>query len=147
MTAPTSIRGVVKTYLVATLAATLDPIPVAHGWPGRNIERDHVWVDRVTGFLELPLLTAGRKFRDDKFTVRVAFQASAPGDDIAETVERVLALYAHVENLLADDPGLGEMDGLISAALGPVEGPDGSLTDEGAVSFVFADIAIHARLS
>ena len=144
--ATTAIRSNVKEWLTTELAAVLSAA-VSNGWPGRNLERDHVWIDRVTGTVEFPLMMAGRKSRDDKFTVRVIFQASGPGDTIAETDARAETLYAALENLIAPDPSLAGMDGIIHALLDTVEGPMGELTDEGAVSFMFADVAVHARLT
>lgn len=145
-TTTTSVRSAVKTYLVDQLESRLDPVPVAYGWPGRNLERDHVWIDRVTGNVEFPLAMAGRKSRNDDFTVRVVFQASAPGDSILEADARAEEFYGHLEDLIAGDVSLGTMDGVVHAVLGAVEGPSGELTDEGAVSFVIADVAVKARL-
>lgn len=144
--AATAIRAAMKAKLVTELTKALPLVAVSNGWPGRNLERDHVWVDRVTGTVEFPLMMAGRKHRDDKFTVRVIFQSSQPGDSIAETDVRAEQLYAALENVIAADPGIGTMNGIVHALIDTVEGPMGELTDEGAVSFMFADIAVHARL-
>lgn len=145
--ARTSIRATVKQWIVDELRNVAPTMNVDSGWPGRNLKRDHAWVDRVTGTVEFNVVMAGRKQRDDKFTVRVIFQASQPGESIAETDERVEAMYAHLEDIFADDPGLGTMDGVVDATLGTVEGPVGEQTKEGAVSFIFADIDVHSRLS
>lgn len=144
--ATTSIRSDVKTWLVDELTTLLEPVPVSYGWPGRHLERDHVWIDRVTGTVGFPLAMAGRKARDDDFTVRVVFQASAPGDSIVESDARAEEFYGHLEDLIAGDVSLSDMDGVVHALLDAVEGPSGELTDEGAVSFVIADVAVKARL-
>lgn len=143
----TSIRSAIKGRIADELGALLDPVPVHTGWPGRYLERDHAWIERVQGTVDYPLMTADRKFRNDRFTVRVIFQSMRPGDSIAETDDRVEAMYAALEDLLANDPSLNEMPGVIAATLGFVEGPNGGLTDEGAVSLILADIEVHARLS
>lgn len=143
--ATTSIRKDVKTWLVDRLASSLTA-EVAHGWPGRRLERDHVWVDRVTGTVTMPFSMAGRKVRDDTFTVRLVFQASRPGESIAETDDAVESMYAAFENLLADDPSLASMDGVIDAPTWTAEGPDGELTDEGAVSFYIVELTVNSRL-
>lgn len=147
----TSMRSQVKTWIVVNLAAPLTQLEhspeVSQGWPGKNLARNHVWIDRVTGTVSFDLLMAGRKLRDDQFTVRLIFQAGGPGDSIAETDARVETYCAAFEDLIAEDPSLGDMDGLIHAHFDEdsIEGPQGDLTDEGAVSFMFADLSVHTR--
>lgn len=148
-TATTSIRSTFKAWLVKQLADSLDPegIPVDHGWPGRKLERDHVWIDRVAGDVELPFIMDGRKYRNDNFTVWVLFQASAPGDSCVDTDFRAEAMYGHLEDLLANDPGIEDMAGIIEVSLGHVEGPSGELKDDGAVSIVVAEVAVQSQLT
>lgn len=145
--ATTSIRTAVKSYIVTNLSTALaGEAVVSQAWPGKRLERDHVWVDRCTGTVEFPLAMSGRKARNDNFTVRVAFQSARPGDSIADCDERVEEFYAELEDLISGDVSLGNLDGLVHAVLETVEGPVGELTDEGAVSFMFADVACKARL-
>ena len=144
--ATTSIRGDVKTWLVDELTTLLEPVPVSYGWPGRHLERDHVWIDRVTGTVTMPFAMSGRKVRDDQFTVRLVFQSSKPGDSIAETDETVETMYGHFEDLIATDPSLEAMDGVMDAPTWTAEGPNGELTDEGAVSFYVVDLTVNSRL-
>lgn len=151
---PTSMRAQVKAYLIDQLAPLLEaqstsehPVAVSHGWPGKQLGRNHIWADRVTGTASFNLLMAGRKLRDDEFTIRFVFQASAPGDTLAETDARAEGYCAVFEDLIALDPSLGDMGGLIHAVFADnaIEGPNGELTDEGAVSFMFADLTCHTR--
>lgn len=159
MTAPTSMRAQVKDYLVEELRPLLDelattehPVEISNGWPGKNLGRNHVWLDRVTGTVSFDLSMAGRLLRDDQFTVRMIFQASAPGDDLATTDARAESYCAAFLDFIATYPGLSTapntvMDGLIHAAFldDAIEGPMGEFTDEGAVSFMFADLSVHTR--
>lgn len=147
----TSMRAQVKTWIVDNLDPRLERLEftpsIANGWPGKSLERNHVWVDRVVGTVSFDLIMAGRKLRDDQFTVRLIFQASGPGDSIAETDARVESYCAALEDLIAEDPSLDGMDGLIHAVFAEdsIEGPMGEFTDEGAVSFMFADLSCHTR--
>lgn len=155
----TSMRAQVKTWIldnltprVAVMATEECPIEVSYGWPGKNLERNHVWIDRTTGTVSFDLAMAGRKLRDDEFTVRLIFQASGPGDSIAETDARVESYCAAFEDLIAEYPFLSTdedepMEGLIHAAFldNSIEGPMGEWTDEGAVSFMFAELTVHTR--
>lgn len=145
--ATTSIRSNVKEWLVTKLATAADPVSVSQGWPGKHLEREHIWIDRVTGAVSMPFAMSGRKVRDDEFTVRLVFQAASPGDSIQETDERADALYAFFENLLATDPSLENMDGVMDAPTWTAEGPNGELTDEGAVSFYVVELSVNSRLS
>lgn len=142
----TSIRSTVKAWLVETLVDAIDP-DVSHGWPGKNLQRDHVWIDRVTGTITMPFAMAGRKVRDDEFTVRIVFQASAPGDTVADTDARVESYYAAFEDLLATDPSLESFDGVQDAPTWTAEGPNGEMTDEGAVSFYVVELTVNSRLN
>lgn len=150
------MRAQVKTWIVDNLAPQLEQLEftpsIANGWPGKQLERNHVWVDRVVGTVSFDLIMAGRKLRDDEFTVRLIFQASGPGDSIAETDARVESYCAAFEDLIAERPFLSDdedapMEGLIHAVFAEdsIEGPMGEFTDEGAVSFMFADLSCHTR--
>lgn len=162
MTAPTtSIRTAVKSFLEDKLTPTLRELGTpgcvfSRGWPGDDIQRNHAWIDRVTGTVTFGLMMDGRKMRDDEFTVRIVFQCSTPGATSTETDAQVEVFYGALEDLIAENVGLSAdttvddpepMDGLLSCVLGPVDGPAGELTDEGYVSFMFAELAIHSRLS
>jgi hypothetical protein len=148
------MRAQVKAYVIDQLTPLLDaeattehPLAVSHGWPGKHLQRNHIWADRITGTVSFDLVMAGRKLRDDQFTIRFVFQASAPGGSLAETDARVEAYCSVFCDLIAVDPSLGDMDGLIHAVFGDssIEGPTGEFTDEGAVSFMFADLSCHTR--
>lgn len=152
----TSMRSQVKTWIIENLAPRLEQLEqrpeISHGWPGKNLGRNHVWIDRTVGTVSFDLSMAGRKLRDDTFTVRLIFQASGPGDSIAETDARVETYCAEFEDLIAERPFLSDdedapMDGLIHAIFddNSIEGPMGEWTDEGAVSFMFADLTVHTR--
>lgn len=147
----TSVRTQVKTWISDNLRLRLVQLEgapeISQGWPGKNLGRNHVWIDRATGTWTFPFMQAGDKTLDDQFTIRVIFQASSPGDSIAETDARA-ELYAMAFGLLiAADPSLGGMDGLMAAWFDEdaAEGPDGVFTDEGAVSYVFVDLHVHTR--
>lgn len=155
----TSMRAHVKAWIADHMTPLLEqlatreyPVEMSNGWPGKNLGRNHVWIDRVTGTVTFKNSMTPPIQRDDEFTVRLIFQASAPGDSIAETDARVESYCAAFEDLIAEKPFLSDdedapMDGLIHAAFldDSIEGPMGEFTDEGAVSFMFADLSVHTR--
>lgn len=144
----TAVRTAVKAYLVTQLQEALPLVATSHGWPGDKLDRDHIWVDRVVGTVTFPFIQAGTKTRDDEFTVKVIFQASQPGDSIAECDERVEGYLQVFEELIAEDPSLGGMAELIHSKFdeSSVEGPMGEFTDQGAVSFASAELSVHSRI-
>lgn len=143
--ATTSIRHLYITRLVTLLRDQLGGVQVEYGWPGDTLEADAVYVADVDGTVEIPTLKAGRKHRDDQFTVTVLIQAGLAGGDLAETAERAARLYAALEDVLADDPSLDGFDGLLDCELGFVAGPNTFRTSEGAVTFYACEINCQAR--
>lgn len=146
--ATTSIRTAVKTYLTEQLEDVLsaEPVAVSRSFPGPNLERDHVWIDRASGTVSYELMMAGRKVRTDDFTIWLVFQASGPGTTSAEADERVESYCAAFDSWLAADVTLGNMDGVTHALLGEVEGPDSMPIDEGHAAFMVAQINVKSRL-
>lgn len=146
--ATTSIRTTVKERLVTVIAAALPTVQVTQGWPGRGIEAEFVTIADVRGTIELPLLQAGRKARNDDFDVTLLFSTAKNGRTTYQEVEeRVEALYAVVEDALANDPSLGSIDGVLWMQVESVEGPNSEMTTEGPAAFLTAVISVHSRLS
>lgn len=147
MTATTPVRAATKAALTTALAAhaTLSGVQVENGWPGKRLEREAVWVARVTGSITFPFMMAGRKIRDDEFTVTVLFMSGKPGTTLAESDARAEVLWSALDDILAADQTLS-IDGVEWLLEGvTVEGPTGEYTDEGAVSFVSAEVSVKAR--
>jgi hypothetical protein len=147
VTATTSIRPAVKSALLTALQLKpeLEGVQLSYGWPGDALEREHIWIGNVTGTVRIALLSTGRKYRDDKFNVSVFVQAGLIGGTEAEAEERATQLLAALEDVLADDPSIGEVDGLIDAELTTVDGPHTMLTKEGAVTMYVCEINCHGR--
>jgi hypothetical protein len=149
-TTTSSARTAVKARLVELLAARLPPdVQVSYGWPGADMRDEAVWVGACRGPVTVADLRAGRKTRDDTFTLDVHFMAGRPGQTAQTADERVEELYWALEDLLADDPTLGGVDGLRHAAQlgGDVEFEGPQATSEGFVAFATARITVKTRLS
>lgn len=146
--AETAIRTAVKTELLTQISAedALDKVQVGPGFPA-ELEDESVWVNRITGKVTLPVGKAGRRARDDKFTITFVFMSARPGDSAEESEARVEGFYSALEDVLAADFKLGGIDGLESAVMGNVEGPVTDPTTEGHASFMAADVDCHARLT
>lgn len=147
MSAPT--RYEIKAALVAALDAkpVLDGVAVSHGWPGKHLAREHVWLGRTAGEITYPFEMAGNKIRQDDYTVTVWFMASEPGGTLAEVEARAQVMWSALDDLLAAGEFSGRAEAMWTLEGGAVEGPDSELTDEGAVAFIRADVSISARYS
>jgi hypothetical protein len=96
-----------KKALRTALAAspTLTGVQVAYADPGDASRSEHVYLGDVEDHTSTPAaMRAGRKSRDEDFTIPVVVRSARATQEAAE--ERTAALAAAVEGLLADDPGL-----------------------------------------
>lgn len=149
--ADTSVRVAARRWLVNRLRQQhqLAGVTISETFPGKALELQHVWVDRITGTVTYPVATAGRQHRQDDFTLTVALMAGSDGDDLDVTDALVETYFTGLEDILADRADLDdEVPEILHALVGPtVDGPDGELTNTGAVSFVRADVTFTARLT
>ncbi len=121
-------------------------VQMTPGEPAGTTEREHVFVVLpVRGEREIVFMEAGRKTIEDNFTIPFLFQSAVPGSTLEECSARVEAMSNDLLDVLADDPTLGELDGLMWATEATTEGPDAFQTDEGAVAFWRTDVECKAR--
>lgn len=139
----TKVRDEIITRL--RLQPDLEGVPVAPGLPGKTIEREHVFVARITGQREVAFLQEGRKTIEDNFIITFIFWVANPGSDTLESDDRAEVMSLCLLDVLAEDPSLGDLDGLMWAVEAESQGPDPELTDEGAMSVVHTDVACKAR--
>lgn len=147
--ATTNIRSAFSDALVTALKAhaSLSGVQVEPGWPGDELEGEAVWLDEITGDMAFPLLKAGRKPRNDVFTVPVELQAGNAAQTLSEARNRCGVFLAALEDVLANDPTLSSLDGVLWTEPGTVRGPFPIRTKQGAVGFCRAEIVVHSRLS
>ena len=152
MVATTSIRTRVRDEIIARLnqhpalmGTDGNRVPISPGLPGGSLEREHVFVARITGRRNIAFMEAGRKTRDDEFTISFVFMTATPGADTLDADNRAEQMSTALEDVLADDPTLGDLDGNFWAVEAEANGPDHQLTDEGAVAFMHIDVECRAR--
>lgn len=119
----------VKAQLVSLLTTALatsgvdgGQVPVDYAWPGPDTQAEHVFLGRHPDLVANPLLEAaslrseianikaGRKHRTESYAVDVtiwSFRHDLGPEDAQEAEVRAFALYAELEDVLADDPALG----------------------------------------
>ena len=152
MVATSSIRTRVRNEIIsrlnnhpALLGQDGQRVPISPGLVAGDAEREHVFVVRTAGRRQVAFLEAGRKTIEDDFTISFVFMAATPGADTLEADDRVEYMSTALSDVLADDPSLGDLDGLMWATEAEANGPDHQLTDDGAIGFMHVDVECKAR--
>lgn len=151
--ARTSIRVAAKKRLIGLLEAHPDlaDVDVYYAWSGEPA-RDHIRVGAppTSGDSSVPTMKSGRKDRDDRFGISVYVLASTPGREQPEAEERAEQLLAIVESVVADHSLLQlndqQLDGVVMATVGDLDGPDSEPQTEGALAWGRLVVNVHARL-
>lgn len=153
----TSSIPTVKARLVTVLDAALT-VPVTYAWPGPATEPEAVFLGphpetadvRLDASQQIPTIKAGRKQRQEDYTVRVTVWTFRPDKTPADAqfVEtRAFALAEAVEDALANDPRIG---------LAPAVVQDVTVADVSSTLFPFlsgwacelaVDVRVRSRLT
>jgi hypothetical protein len=145
-----STVAVVKAQLVTLITAALPTVQVSRAMPASSsMERESIWLDRrVTGRHEVATIKAGRKHRNEAYTVGVVISV-LDQDDQPDVVEpRAMELLTEIEDLLADDPRLGLGGEIDWATAGEFElNTDQSSEPKGWLVEVRLGIDVNARLT
>lgn len=106
------------TTALATAGTGGGQVPVTYAWPGPDTASECVFLGphpqtadvRVDDSQQIPTIKAGRKQRQEEYTVRATVWSFRPDLTAtgAETCEaRAFVLLGHLEDELADDPRIG----------------------------------------
>lgn len=144
MAATNTIRWDVTKHLIAIIRTKFNDLQVEAGFPGDRMEAESVWVDELDGEITIPVMKSGRKHRDDEFTI--PFEIRVAGrSDLDSTMERISEIIAGIEDVLADDPGLDDFDGLIDAVIDSERMTSGEIRNAGWIGFGEVVVSCHAR--
>lgn len=146
--ATSSTVPAVKAALVTRIASSLSGVSVTYGRPADNLLAGKgVWVGDVEGEHRVPVMTAGRKRREETYRVQiVVFNHLARGTQQAAELA-AFTLLTEVEDVVADDPTLGTVDGLVHATIGGGFTTTVDQTAEGPVCLVTVEVDCLARLN
>ena len=145
--ATTNIRWVACKKIVQLLQAdgNMNAVTVSPGWPGDRVPQAQlVWVDEIDGNVDIPVMTGGRKQRNDDFDIPLQIRVSGFAT-LDETMSRVASIVGTIENVLADDTTLGLLDGVLSAQISR-ERMTSAMLPEGPVAFAEVVVSITTRL-
>ena len=145
--ATTTIRWTVAKYLLDQLRQhnLLGGVLIAPGWPGDNVRPETIWIDELRGDVSIPVLKAGRMYRDDKFEIPLAVRVTSKGD-VDLTMTRLLEIVSAIEDVLADAADLNGFDGLISIEV-TSESTTAIDSRDGYYGFGEVVVSAHARLT
>lgn len=115
--ATTSTVATVKAQLVSQLDAALT-VPCTYAWPGKSTAAECVFLGphpetadiRLDLSSSIPTMKAGRKQRQEEYTVRVTvwvFRPDLTTADAATCETRAFAILADIEDVLANDTRIG----------------------------------------
>lgn len=143
--ASTTLRWTVTKTAITLLRAQLPGVLVQPGWPGQeNLLPDSIWVASLDGPVNIPVFQGGRKQRDDNFDipfeVRVVNQTT-----LDATMTHLAALVSKIEDIFANDPTIGNLDGVVAAQITD-EKHSAGWTPDGVIGFAEITVSVHSRL-
>lgn len=147
--AETPIWGDVTDHLVAALAGSelLDQVQVHDGMPGENAQVGNELIvvdDEITSESSMPVAVGGAKPYDDTFELRlIAFVKGRATR--TEARDRLAEIDGAIHTLLAGDPTLGGLDGVLSASIVRRRRIVTNTTD-GPMAYGETVLSIHSRI-
>lgn len=160
-----AFKQTLVTQLTANLATsglTGGPVLVSYSWLGPGNEADAVYLGRRTDVSlppstriesTIPTIKAGRKQRQESYTVEATIQSYRSDLTVADAVTAeawAFSILDKLDDLLADDPQIG-LTSIQWARLGDVEivgqGPIPNPSGSGWLMLLLASINVQARLT
>ena len=146
--ATSSTVTAVKAALVDLLTASIsdNEVQVVYGRPQDSLVKSQfVHVADVNYTANIANIKAGRKAYDEDYTVDVVVAVGVPRGVSQDVEARAFELLEHLRDLLADDPSLGDVDGLTWAGL---ESVDAVTEHQGnvVVTVIVATVRCRARV-
>jgi hypothetical protein len=139
-----------KKALIDGLAAAsaLAAVQVSYHFPGNNSERELIHAGRVEGTQSYPVSRggAGRFPRDEELTVKLHIVVTRPGADPYEVEARCIEIGKVVEELIAGDPDLTGLTGIIYSGITAVD-LDSDSDDDGSIAVLTYDVFFKSRLT
>ena len=124
-----------------------DDIQVGYDWPG-HVERELIHGGRVEGAQSYPVSRGGggRFPRDEELTVALHIVVRAPGGTIYEAELRASEIGTVVEELLAANPALTDVAGVIYSGIAGIE-LESDYDDDDAIADLTYQVLLKSRLT
>ena len=140
----------VKAALLTKLQAdaTLSAIQVTYGDPGQAARREFVFIGDVTaGGQDPESLSSGRRRRIESYTLDVIVSVQSKPQGLQENEQRAIVLASAVEDVVADNPTLSDLDGLMFMECSGMSVSSNEAGADGPHSQITVHFAVKARLS
>ena len=140
----------VKAALLTKLQAdaTLSAIQVTYGDPGQAARREFIFIGDVTaGGQDPESLSSGRRRRIESYTLDVIVSVQSKPQGLQENEQRAIVLASPVENVVADNPTLSSLDGLMFIECAGMSVSSNEAGADGPHSQITVHFAVKARLS
>ncbi len=146
--ATTSIRWAAVNQIVSLVSESplMAGVVVATGFPGEQIAKTAqlVYIDEIDGVVSIPVMVGGRKERNDDFEIPIQIKVIGFGT-LDETMIRLTEIIAVIENTLAENTSLADLDGVLSAEISR-ERMTSAMLQEGPVGFAEVIVSVSTRL-
>ena len=140
----------VKAALLTKLKAESDlsGIQITYGDPGQAARREFVFIGDVTaGGQDPESLSSGRRRRIESYTLDVIVSVQSKPQGLQENEQRAIVLASAVENVVADNPTLSSLDGLMFIECAGMSVSSNEAGADGPHSQITVHFAVKARLS
>ena len=147
--ASTTIYSVKSTLLTKLMAdSDLSGIQITYGDPGQAARREFIFIGDVTaGGQDPESLSSGRRRRIESYTLDVIVSVQSKPQGLQENEQRAIVLASAVENVVADNPTLSSLDGLMFIECSGMSVTSNEAGVDGPHSQITVHFAVKARLS
>ena len=147
--ASTTIYSVKSTLLTKLQAESdLSGIQVTYGDPGGAARREFIFIGDVTaGGQDPESLSSGRRRRTEPYTLDVLVSVQSKPQGLQENEQRAIVLASAVENCVADNPTLSNLDGLMFMECSGMSVSSNEAGMDGPHSLITVHFTVKARLS
>ena len=139
-----------KAALLTKLKAdsTLSAIQVTYGDPGGAARREHIFIGDVTaGGQDPESLSSGRRRRIENYTLDVIVSVQSKPQGLQENEQRAIVLASAVEDVVADNPTLSDLTGLMFMECSGMSVSSNEAGIDGPHSQITVHFQVKARLS
>ena len=147
--ASTTIYSVKSTLLTKLKAdSDLSGIQITYGDPGQAARREFIFIGDVTaGGQDPESLSSGRRRRIESYTLDVIVSVQSKPQGLQENEQRAVVLASAVENVVADNPTLSSLDGLMFIECSGMSVTSNEAGVDGPHSEITVHFQVKARLS
>jgi len=147
--ASTTIYSVKSTLLTKLKAESdLSGIQITYGDPGGAARREFIFIGDVTaGGQDPESLSSGRRRRIESYTLDVIVSVQSKPQGLQENEQRAVVLASAVENVVADNPTLSNLDGLMFIECAGMSVSSNEAGIDGPHSQITVHFQVKARLS